>query len=142
MRRLITLAVLAITLGAPMATKANDSSVTVGLVAELNGKVPSVTLSWGSASFPITVKTNAGLGYRVVVRATNIINGFATTLSDVKVQVTKIQGTARCSAYSNVANSSGMTTKWGDVYQVRVSVPLFLGSPTVKLSYEFFTYSR
>lgn len=119
-----------------------DTNVTVGLVAELNGKVPSVVLSWGSASFPITVKTNAAMGYRVVVKATSLINGFATTLSDVKVQVTKIQGTAQCSAFGSVATSTRRTTQFGDAYQVRVSVPLFLGAPTVKLSYEFFTYSK
>ncbi|CAB4144472.1 hypothetical protein UFOVP464_40, partial [uncultured Caudovirales phage] len=32
------------------------------LVAQIDGKLPSVTLAWGSASFPITVKTNAALG--------------------------------------------------------------------------------
>ncbi|CAB4189222.1 hypothetical protein UFOVP1189_16 [uncultured Caudovirales phage] len=112
------------------------------LVAQIDGKLPSVTLAWGSASFPITVKTNAALGYRVTVRATSILNGFATTLKDVKVEVTKIRGVARSSATGSVACSTGKTTEQGDVYQVRVSVPLFLGSPMVKLSYDFVTYTK
>ncbi|CAB4143829.1 hypothetical protein UFOVP464_1, partial [uncultured Caudovirales phage] len=79
---------------------------------------------------------------RVTVRATSILNGFATTLKDVKVEVTKIRGVARSSATGSVACSTGKTTEQGDVYQVRVSVPLFLGSPMVKLSYDFVTYTK
>jgi len=117
------------------------TGATTLLTAEIDGKLSSATLAWGSASFPIAVKTNAALGYRVTVRAISIVNGFATTLKDVKVEVTKIHGTARSSATGNVACSSGRTDP-SDVYQVRVSVPLFLGSPTVKLSYDFVTYTK
>jgi hypothetical protein len=115
----------------------SDTTVTVGLVSKTSGLIPSVTLAWGSASETIVVKTNSAKGYRLTARAVRMTGGFGVSLADVKVELRKIYGTARCYAVGSTAGSTWRTDKYGDIYEIRVSVWQPIGAPVVTLAYNY-----
>ena len=115
-----------------------DTTVTVGLVSKTSGLIPSVTLAWGSASETIVVKTKSAKGYRLTARAVNISGGIGVSLADVKVVLRKIHGTPRAYAGpNNTAGSTWRTDKYGDIYEIRVTVWQPIGSPVVTLAYSY-----
>lgn len=115
----------------------SDTIVTVGLVSKTSGLIPQVKLAWGSASESIVVLTNSAKGYRLTARAVGLKGGVGISLADVKVELRKAYGTARAYAVGSTAGSTGRTDKWGDVYEIRVSVWQPIGSPVVTLAYSY-----
>jgi hypothetical protein len=115
----------------------SDTTVTVGLVSKTSGLIPQVELAWGSASESIVVLTNSAKGYRLTARAVSLKGGIGINLADVKVELRKVYGTARAYAVGGSAGSTWRTDKWGDVYEIRVSVWQPFGSPVVTLAYNY-----
>ena len=134
MRKLFVALTLGVLLMVTGPVQAGGTGVTVGEVSSITGNLPAATLNWGSVTFPVTVKTNAAKGYRLVVKATSLTNGIAVALSDVKITV---QAPSGCWSTGNSAGRDRRTGEFGDVIYVTVSVWQPVGSPKVTLSYVF-----
>jgi hypothetical protein len=137
MKKFITALALGVMLMSPSVAGAAGTGATVGLVAKISGNVPSVTLSWGSATFPITVLTNASKGYRVTVTPVSLTNGIGVSLSDVKVSISATSG---CWVSGKQFGRDRRTGQYGDVAWVTVSVWQPVGSPKVSFVYKFETF--
>lgn len=137
MRRLIIAAIAAIVMGAPtMAVAKTPSSsiiIEVDLVKEMTGAKSSVVLGWGSYSFYVNLRTN-GSASRLTVTPTSITNGIAISLSDVKIS---FSAPAAYTVNGNTISRLHKTAETGDVVKITVSVWQPLGSPTVRLSYDY-----
>lgn len=119
---------------APAASAA--TSTCVALVASVTGAT-STTLSWGSATIPLVVKTNAELGYRLAVTVVSVTNGTLIGIGDIGIGLTTSAagGTVSSSPPTAVATSPVRTPSTGDTIKVRLSTWQPLGSPTVRISY-------
>lgn len=136
MRKFITALAIGAMLMSPAAANAR-TNVDVKLVAKITGNVPSVTLAWGSATFPINVLTNAAKGYRVTVTPASMTGGIGVSLADVKVSISATSG---CWTSGKQFGRDRRTSEYGDTAWVTISVWQPIGSPKVGLVYKFETF--
>ena len=143
MKKLLTGLVLGAMLMSPQPASAgddngtSDTTVNVRRVTQIVGNRSSVTLAWGSATFPITVKTNASGGYHVTVIPVSLTGGVGVSLANVKVSISGAKG---CWRTAREFGRETRTSASGDTAWVTISVWQPLGSPKVSLIYKLETF--